>query len=110
LRTAQTIQPTVDNVPTSVSITGTGPAVSTTGKGRKGLTLTQMAPAQIDNAECLLGGGVKVEAQRVFCSTMPPAMPIVALSPGYSAAAIWPAGHMWVEIPKHLFQRANPTH
>jgi hypothetical protein len=105
LRTATAIQTRANNIPTPVSVTGNAPTITTSGVGRLGLTLTQMTPTAIDNAECLRGGAVLVEAQRVLCTTIPTGMAPVPLGTGPSAAAIWPGTSIWVEVPRHRFTR-----
>lgn len=113
LRTAMTVPTRANNITTTIAITGSAPTLATTGVGRLGLTLTQMSVPAIDNAECLKGGAVVVEAQRVLCSTVTPAMAPVPLASGASAAAIWPGMAIWVEIPRHRFTRIgtiSPEH
>jgi hypothetical protein len=100
--TAQTTQFRKNNIPTSVSITGPNPTITTRQKTANGVdVVTGSGTVTVDDPDCtnVAGGGVLAAVDRVRASTLPNANQGVQ-SVGVGVASLIKQGQsLWVQVP-----------
>jgi hypothetical protein len=100
--TAQRVQFRRNNAPTSVTIVGANPLITTTQHGANGVTINtgSGATTTVDDPDCtLVGGGVKVTVDRVKASTLPSANLGVAAVGTASLGVLRQGQSAWVQVP-----------
>jgi hypothetical protein len=93
---------TKNNQPTSVSITGSSPSITTVQHAANGVQIaTGSGTVTVDDPDCMavVGGGVLAWVDRVKASTLPSAN-LGVMSVGVSAASLIKKGQsLWVQVP-----------
>jgi hypothetical protein len=95
-----------NNVPTTVSIIGANPSITTNQHGANGVrVVTGGAPVDVDDPDCtFVGGGISVVVDRVKASTLPSAnLGVLAVGTG-ALGQLLVGQNRWVQVPN-----SNPS-
>jgi hypothetical protein len=92
----------INNAPTSVTIVGLNPSLTTLAHGARGTRVNtgSGATVDVDDPDCtLVGGGVRVTVDRVKASTLPSGnLGVIAVGTGSALGSLLHAHSAWVQV------------